>query len=507
MKILLFNANFNAETLTYTRMSGLPLGVLSITTYLNNNGHDAALIDRFYDSRPLDELTDLYRPDLVGITLMSATMLLDTVALSDYYRGRNIPVVIGGTHASIIPEMLIRENKADYVVIGEGEQTWLELADALRDGSDPTSVPGLYFSDGGEPKYSGQRDFIDLSVLGPTDFTLVPDIDRYFQSVYFFDKMLYLYMSKGCTGTCRFCFNPYFHRCRRRARPVEHLFDEIEFLIREHGLETVYFADELWGLKREEREGFYAEKKRRGLDFIWGCQTRIGVLKRDDIKEMYDNGCRWIMFGIEAPPGKLEKLVDKRIPYQLIQPTLLDCRAVGMITNISFIINYPFTEEQDLRDTVSFAKTLTPTYISFHYYVPLEKSELYYSVVENGMYKPAETLDEMAHRFLWETVIPEFSDVPEIDFKVVRASFQLKSLLTHTPRSYSNGKSFILKAVKSVLINLDSGTLKSRVIGFYYTAKYFFDAVGRVVFHPLIRKKYGLNIGYIVCGVQRRELI
>lgn len=479
-------------------MSGLPLGVMSIATYLNKNGHEAFFVDRFYDSTPLDELTLRYSPDVVGVALMSDTMLLDTMRLGEYFRDNGVPVVIGGTHASIIPEMLIREEKADYVVIGEGEQTWLELADALRDGADPRKVPGLYYSDGGEPVFSGQREHIDLSALGPTDFTLVPDVSRYFQSVYFYDKMLYLYMSKGCTGTCRFCFNPYFHRCQRRVRPVEHLFGEIEYLIRECGLKTVYFADELWGLTRSERESFYAEKKRRGLDFVWGCQTRIGVLKRDDIKEMHENGCRWIMFGVEAPPGKLEKLVDKRIPYKLIQPTLLDCRAAGMITNISFIINYPFTEEQDLRDTVSFAKTLTPTYISFHYYVPLEKSELYDIIVENGMYKPPETLDEMSRRFLWETVIPEFSEVPEIDFRVVRGSFQLKSLLTRTPRSYSGGKSFIVEAVKSVLLNLGAGTFRTRVTGFFYTAKYFFDTVGSVLLHPRIRKKYGLEIGYIL---------
>ena len=308
--------------------------------------------------------------------------------------------------------------------------------------------------------------------------------------------MAYLYLSKGCTGSCTFCYNQNFHHCRRRTRPVEHLLDEVEYLMKHHGLETVYFSDELWGAKKSDREELYAAMEARGLSFIWGCQTRIGVLKKEDIQEMFDHGCRWIMFGIEAPPGHLAEIANKRIPYQMVPGTLEACKEIGMISNISFILNYPHETEQDLRDTVTYAQSLVPTFCGMHMYSPFQKSVLYEQVVREGLYDPPKTLEDLRKFAITETILSNFSEVPDRDYKVIRACFLFQDLFARLPEA-SQGSSMTKESIQSVFLNIRSQKFGKWLRGAYYTGKYFIITSFNALFFPRIRKKYGFRFKFV----------
>lgn len=502
MNILLINPNFDTKKQSYLRISGMPLGLLSIATYLNRHGHNASIVDRFFDHVPPEDLYGAYRPDAVGIALIGDVTILDAVELGRFFRKKGVPVAFGGPYASTVPELILQEGCADYVILGEGEQTWLDLVETLSRHGNDEDVKGLAYADEqGNVRFTQERPFMDLSLLGPTDFTLLEHIENYFQTCYRYDKMLYLYQSKGCTGSCTFCFNSYFHRCMRRVRPVDDLLDEIGYLIRDAGLKTVYFSDELWGLYPAEREAFFKGIEARKLKFIWGCQTRFGVLKREDFEEMYAHGCRWVMFGIEAPPGKLARLANKKLPYDKIPGTLDACREIGLITNISFIINYPHETEQDLKDTVQYALQLSPTYYSIHYYYPMRKSALYDYVVREKLFSPPETLLEIAETEQFGKLISTFSEVKDIDYKVIRSCFLLKALLTKTPRGQQGG-SFFIEAVKGVLINVRGQKIGSWIKGMWHSFTFFLSTVCDVVFHPGIRKRYGFRFGN---GSQQRK--
>ncbi len=495
MNILFFNPRYDPKVLNYQRMSSIPLGPLSIATYLNRNGHRASIVDRAYRFESLDSLNDQYAPDIVGIALVSNMTILDLQTIADFFKDRGIPVVVGGTYASIIPEILLIESVVDLVTIGEGEQTWLDLADALKNKTNLRQVHGVAYFENGEVVYSPQRDFMDLSVLGPSDFSLIPDIPKYFQTCYCYEKMVYLYMSKGCTGNCSFCFNSYFHQSCRRTRPVDHVLDEAQYLIENHGMEAVYFSDELWGLHKQERELLFSQMKARGLSFIWGCQTRIGVLNKADIHEMFDNGCRWIMFGVEAPPGRLAEIANKKLPYSKVQETLEWCKEVGIITNISFILNYPHETEQDLLDTVTYAQSLTPTLYSIHIYTPFEKSALYNQVVREGLYDPPKTLEQIRNCSISETIYSAFSDVPDRHYKVIRACFMIQDLFARLPEAQKK-QHMTLETIQTALFNIKSQNFFDLLKAAYYSGKYFLGMVVNAFAFPHIRHKYRFHFRF-----------
>lgn len=498
MRVLFFNPAYDPKTLNYLKMNGFPIGLLSIATYLNRHGHQASIVDRTFNKESLETLFVQYAPEVVGISMISNMTIPDMIEISGFFMKKKIPVYIGGTYASIIPEIILREKRADLVVESEGEQIWLNLMDTLAAGGDPHTVNGIVYTGAdGNPVYTADEPFMDLAQLGPVDFTLLPNVKDYFQPCYCYDNMAYLYLSKGCTGNCSFCFNPYFHKCRRRVRPVSDFLDEVEYLIRNHGLETVYFADELWGVTKAERQDFYRQMRSRGLSFIWGAQTRVGVLKKEDIQEMYDNGCRWLFFGIEAPPGHLAGIANKKLPYHMVKPTLEACREVGMISNISFIFNYPHETEQDLRDTVQFMQSMPATYISIAFFAPFEKSALYDLVVREGLYDPPKTLEEIRSGALIEKVHSAFSEVPDRDYRVIRACFMVQDLLARDPHTKQKiTGSFIFESVKTVILNIFSQDFRQWAHGFFYSAKYFFSMISYVLFFPHIRKKYGFRFQF-----------
>jgi len=99
----------------------------------------------------------------------------------------------------------------------------------------------------------------------------VIDVPKYFQSSYGCKKMLYLYSAKGCPFSCVFCYNKDFHRCVYRKRPIDALLREISFLVKEYGMDGVYFADELWCKNVREMHEMCDALKSLQLDFVWGC--------------------------------------------------------------------------------------------------------------------------------------------------------------------------------------------------------------------------------------------
>ena len=132
MRALFFNPNYDTKALNFQRMTGFPMGLVSIATYLNRHGHTASVIDRTFCGEALETLLEKYAPDVVGISLVSNLTIPDMILVSDFFRARKIPVILGGTYASMISDIILKEDKADLVTVGEGERIWLNILNELN---------------------------------------------------------------------------------------------------------------------------------------------------------------------------------------------------------------------------------------------------------------------------------------------------------------------------------------------------------------------------------------
>ncbi len=482
----------NPATAKYTRSVTSPLGLLSIASYLKSLGHSVCIYDRTLSKVGLDAFVDDFSPDICGISLLSYKSVKDSVFVSEKIRKRGIPVIWGGPFASSLADVILKADVCDAVSVGEGEETWKEICEyysGLRNSL--SEIKGLALCIDSQTVYTPQRDFIDLSVLPAIDWELV-DIEKYFQSSFGCKKMLYLYAAKGCPFSCKFCYNKDFHRCTYRKRPLAVLLEEIRYLVEKHGLDGVYFADELWCTSREEMHGICDKLKGLGLDFVWGCQTRIGLFDADDFRYMYDSGCRWVFFGVESGSEKMLSQINKKLDYEKIVPTFSDCTKAGLVAIGSFISGFPGEDTEDLKKTVELINKLDSKMINLNYLALVPGSEIHKQLVARGLYNEPESIQELYKISPLERMEYNYSNIPDRDIKVVRACFMWRSFTSQTTggEKFGFAKKVITDAVKSVF----TGELLSFIASVFNAGTELMTII--IYSHLFIgtKKKYGIRL-------------
>lgn len=490
MNILLINP----ATVGYSRSVTAPLGLLSIASTLQAKGHKVRLYDRTVEKAKTKKVFEEFAPDLVGVSLVSFKSVYDALELSEYAKKLSLPVVWGGPLASEIPETVLKHDCVDIVSIGEGEETWKELAEMFSKGKkDFSSIAGIAFRDGsGNTVLSAQRDFVDLGALPPIDWTLV-DVPKYFQSSYECSKMLYLYCAKGCPHNCAFCYNKDFHRCTYRKRPLQAVLDEIKYLVTNYGMDGVYFADEMWGGNRTEMRMICDSLKSLDLKFVWGCQTRIGVFNEEDFRYMYDSGCRWVFFGVESGSERILKMMNKRIPFNRIEETFSNCRKAGIIAIASFIVGFPDETVEDVAKTVELIEKLETPLINLNYFALVPGSDIYNRMIEEGRYPKITDLSQLADIRPIERNEYNFTTVPEKDLNVIRSWYMWRSFSSKSISKNTGNFSFAKKVATDAFKQLKRSKLKDFIMSMMSSAMELLSVIYYSHAYPSIMKKYGMG--------------
>ncbi len=483
----------NPDTAGYTRSVSAPLGLLSIATYLEAHGHTVKIYDRTVSKTGLHEITDEFKPQLCGISLVSYRSIYDTLSIAEKLKEKGLPVVIGGTLASVLPEAVLKYDCFDAISIGEGEETWLELAEFYEGKiSSLGEIAGLAYKDAeGKVISTAQRPFMDLSLIPPLNWTLI-DVPKYFQSSYGCKKMLYLYAAKGCPFACTFCYNKFFHNSTYRKRPLETLLTEIKFLVANYALDGVYFADEMWCTSKSEMHEICDSLKALNLNFVWGCQTRIGVFEKDDFEYMYNSGCRWIFFGIESGSKRMLEAINKKINYDKIVSTFSDCKKAQIACIGSFIIALPGETVDDLRETVKLIQKIDTSLININHLALIPGSQIYNDAVKNGTCKEIKALTEFAKQSPMEKLEFNLSSLPKKDINVVKAYFMWQSF-TATDVPGTKKFSFAQKVIVDALKSIKTGDLVSFTASTFAAGREFLKTAYYAHAFPKIKKKYNLK--------------
>ena len=487
MKVLLINPSagyFNSAVFN-------PLGLLAIGSYLRSIGHNVKLIDRCVEKVNMRKEIMCFEPDIVGVSVMSARSIKDGVKVSMIAKQCGTPVCWGGAMSSMQPEVVLKEEFVDYVIIGEGEYTFRELLEVVEAGREPKTVKGLAFRENGKFYKTPDREFIDLAELPVTDYTLI-NPKKYLIPYLGCERLMYICSSKGCPCRCAFCTNTCFHKSTHRKRPNAYVIEEIKYLIENYGLDGVYFSDEQWCANKNEMYDFCRRIKEENLHFSWFMMTRVGQFSKEDYELMYDCGCRGALFGVESGSREILKRIHKNINYDRIVPSFEELKYIGITDIASFIIGYPGETVEQLRDTVDLIQRLDILTPVFHF-TPLPGTELYDEVVKNGTYKPLTTLKECAKVIPTISVGTNLSSVPTVDLRVIRSRLIWKSFAKkdgiNDKKSFTFAKDTVLSGLRAIS---QKGLVLFLVDGFSAFCEFIYIFWFAHVY-PGIRKKYGLN--------------
>lgn len=360
-----------------------PLGIAYIAASLERAGFSVSIIDAPAMNYTQDDVLTLLKenhPTLVGITTMTSSF---HGALEACYLAKKAGaiVVIGGVHLEIYPEQSLSYDVIDYGVIGEGEESFVKLAEALRDGNDVSTIPGIAYKKNGKVVVNGCVLVSDLDTLPMPARHLLPN-DRY-SSIIGLHPVTTMIASRGCPYQCGFCFKQAADK-NVRFRSAKYVVDEMVHVVKEYGVKEIMFYDDTLTMNRkfvtELCEGILS----RGLIVKWETPSRIDTVDREILTLMKRANCSRLRFGVESGNLRILKLMNKKITMDQVREVFSISKEVGIETFAYFIIGYITETEETIKETIAFAKSLKADLFMFTVATPYPGTPLYTMAQEQG---------------------------------------------------------------------------------------------------------------------------
>jgi radical SAM superfamily enzyme YgiQ (UPF0313 family) len=400
MKILLINPPIRE----WAKPNILPLGLGYVASSLRNSGHEVEVMDinahRFSVSK-VEENIRAAKFDLVGIggivTVYRYVKWLIGL-LKKYHPTKKI--VIGGSVATSIAHIILEKTAADFVCMGEGEITAVELAQALEKNKDLTEVEGLWFKDdSGKINRNKKRAIIsDLDCvplpawdLFPMDIYLknpvgAPNRNKWIDGSVDKDgpRTMNLSGSRGCPYQCIYCYHD-FMGAKYRHRSVGNIIEEMKILNDKYKVEYFHFVDDEFCLDTDFVYDFCrAVKNNFGRRITWGCAGRVNLMTEDLIKNMADAGCLLIGYGIESGSQKILSSLKKGVTVeQAKQAVRLTVKYIGW-ADCSFMIGSPGENLDTINETINFCKELSLSPEVLFFTTPYPGTQLYEMALSLG---------------------------------------------------------------------------------------------------------------------------
>jgi anaerobic magnesium-protoporphyrin IX monomethyl ester cyclase len=345
-----------------------------------------------------------WSPDLVVITIPFLGWWKTAFKAASVVKNidKDIITVLVGLHPSTRPVECLTHPNIDFVVIGEPEQTVLELVDVLEQGNveDLKKVKGIAFIKNGETIITPPRPFIqNLDSLPFPARHLLP-MTTYFAAVkenplrgVIRKPWAATITSRGCPHNCIFCSNHIIRGKKWRARNPESVVDEIEQLVNTYHVKQVDFEDDNLTLDKKRMKNICDMIVERGLDIEWYTPNGVRADNLDEnlLTKMAESGCKKIRI---APESGVQRVVDqiikKNLDLKKVENAVVLARKVGIEIGCFFILGLIGETKEDIKATIRYAyklRKLGADRFYFSYATPLYGTELYEQAKRGGYLK------------------------------------------------------------------------------------------------------------------------
>lgn len=396
-----------------------PLATIQAASYLRENDFEVALFDTNF-SNTADELTphlDQEKPDILVIyddgfnylTKMCLTKMreaaFDMIALA---KQRNIPVYVSSSDSTDHFESYL-EKGADAVILGEADETLLEVCNALRNNTSPKDIDGLSRLETGNPiKNKGRKILTDLSSLPLPAWDLV-NIKQYQDawSIHGYFS-INLATTRGCPFKCNWCAKPIYGN-RYNSRSPQHVVDEIKLIKSLFDFDHIWFCDDIFGLKPNWVQEFSNILVKEGIRIPFKIQSRADLLVKDDtVKSLADAGCDEVWIGAESGSQKILDAMDKGTSIEQIEKSTVLMKSYGIKPCFFLQFGYLSEEWEDVQATFDMLFTLMPHDIGVSVSYPLPGTK-FYDVVKTQLGDKANWTDSDELLMMYKgTFSPEF---------------------------------------------------------------------------------------------------
>ena len=367
-----------------------PLSLAFIAVPLKQAGHEVRIIDlQIPEIRgQWEAIFRSAQTDLVGITAMTPQVKqAHEIAQRIKDHAPALPIVAGGVHPTLLPEQTLKEFPSfDLLVIGEGEETIIELVSRLESRMPiaDAAVRGIAYRSQDRVIITSPRHRIrDLDALpNPHEHY---DFDFYLNnnSFGFTDKSVSMIVSRGCPYNCRFCATKNFWTRNYICKSTDGVINEIRRVL-DRGAEGIVFRDSTFNVNRKWIYDFCDKIHRENLRFKWAMNARVNLVDYDSFHYMKKAGLDTVYFGVESGSQKILDFYGKGITLEQTEKAFEVCRKLKIRTGAYFMLGALPETREDMEKTYHFVKKLKPTFSLVFIFMPLPGSELYDYYVNQG---------------------------------------------------------------------------------------------------------------------------
>jgi len=431
----------------------IPLNLVSLAGSARAAGFDCEIYDAMSEDGTHESIArriEESRPDVVATTCITATFP-DGLEIMKAAKAAGARTVMGGVHPSFMwREALEAEGgSVDFVVLGEGEQTLVELLEAIGGGGDLSRVKGIAYRDDGRAVATpGRARLPNLDAL-PMAWDLL-DWPNYTYFVYPGSRLAAVSTSRGCMFGCTFCSQQRFWEKSWRGRCPESVVEELSLLRERYGVDVVLLTDEYPTPDARRWERLLDLIIERDLGQKLLLETRVDDIVRDErvLHKYVAAGVAHVYVGVEATDQETLDLVNKSASVEMGRKALELLHRHGIVSETSFVLGFPDETPEKIKSTLALAKEYDPDNAHFLAITPWPYAELWRDLEPFVV-----TRDYRKYNLIDPVVRPKAMTLGDVDNAIVdcyRSFYTSKALSVFSDTNPAR-REYMLRSMKLIM--------------------------------------------------------
>lgn len=296
-----------------------------------------------------------HKPDLVAFSAYTNNYRLMLELAREIKYKLTVPVVFGGIHSTLVPEEVIGHNFIDFLIAGEGEHPFLELASALKGNLPVNNIKNLWYKADGKIVRNDLR-----PVVSDLDSLPFPDKDLFKEEIKYRDDYMIM-ANRGCIYSCSYCCESYMNRAYPgkyfRKRGIESIISELSVMKGKYNFKRVMFFDSILFTDAKWLSGLLAEYKKE-IAVPFRCIGHVNFASYETIKSLKDAGCYCVEFGVQTFNENVRKNVLNRFETnRQIEKALSICDKLKLRYDVDLMFGIPSVSDEDYRLSLEFMST------------------------------------------------------------------------------------------------------------------------------------------------------
>ena len=398
-----------------TTSIALPLGLAYISSSLKKHGFKVEVLDGVGEAPKnrtgyfkgylvglsLEEVVEKINPNTlaIGISVIFTHEWPVAVKLVSLIKEKfpNIPIILGGEHISALPEFSLNTSSIDYIVLGEGEETILELMNAIKNKSSVEKIEGIGYKINNEvvinTRRNRRRSVDDISYPDWDSFNVKGYHENRFVGGMYSDGItIPILATRGCPYQCTYCSSPNMWSPLWIPRDPIRVVDEIEYNVKKFGAKNFPFQDLTAIIKKDWVKAFCEELIKRDLNISWQLPsgTRSEAIDSEIAFLLKKSGMSSMAYAPESGSDETRKMIKKQMRTDRLFDSIDATAKADLNLSVFLVIGFPHDLPKHLEENKNFVEQLAKhgvTDLSIGFYMALPGTELFYSLYDSNKIK------------------------------------------------------------------------------------------------------------------------